>query len=269
MFTQNKFTIIIVTRCNLRCKLCCEFVPQNKPFEDIKIEECESILKEYFNVVDFVNTLHLSGGGEPFLHKELARLIESCMHYTDRFEKLMLFTNSTVILSQDLIETLTKYKDKIVVQVSHYGIKPELEMKNLEVIRSTGVTVKYLKYYGDDQYCGGWIDMGDWSERPDSNEELKAKYSNCAIHCKMLGNWRTRDGKVHICTRSQRGMELGLMPKFNDDYVDLFDDSSVEDKRNKFIKITESNYINACKYCSGDWGTDIDSRRYPAAEQMK
>ena len=68
MFVLNKFSLVILTRCNLACKLCCEYVPQNKPFPDMTVAEAERILEAAFSVADRITTLHLTGGGEPFLH---------------------------------------------------------------------------------------------------------------------------------------------------------------------------------------------------------
>lgn len=263
-----KFTIIITTRCNLKCKLCCEYVPQNKPFEDLTISECRNILQAFFEVVDHVQTLHLSGGGEPFLHKQLADLVEECMRYTDQFDRFMLFTNSTVVPSFELLEVLKKYREKLVVQVSHYGIMPEREASVLEKIQSTGVTVKFQKYYGEDQTFGGWIDFGAWEDRGRSQNDLEKIYHHCGITSNMRGNWRTRDGKIHWCSRSQRGSELGLLPDFPDDYIDLFDHISVDEKREKFRSFLNRPYINACRFCSGDVGTQNLEKRYQAAEQM-
>ena len=84
----------------------------------------------------------------------------------------------------------------------------------------------------------------------------------------MGGNWRTRDGKVHWCSRSQRGMELGLIPDCPEDYVDLFDNSTRAEKQEKFRRIANAPCLSACDRCSGDQGTDDQQKRYPAAEQM-
>ena len=95
MFVLNKFSLVILTRCNLACKLCCEYVPQNKPFPDMTVAEAERILEAAFSVADRITTLHLTGGGEPFLHPNLAQLIEAAMKYADQFDRLMLFTYFT------------------------------------------------------------------------------------------------------------------------------------------------------------------------------
>jgi MoaA/NifB/PqqE/SkfB family radical SAM enzyme len=153
----GKITLIITTRCNLKCKLCCEYVPQSKPFPDMTLGECKAILTALFATVDHVTTLHLSGGGEPFLHSQLAELTEACMQYSDKFDRLMLFTNCTILPSEKLLETLKRHKDKLVVQVSRYGVNPARELEVLSALEATGVTLKIEKYYGDDQSFGGWV----------------------------------------------------------------------------------------------------------------
>lgn len=264
----NKFTLIIVTRCNLRCKLCCEYVPQNKPFSDMTIAECREILTAFFTTIDYLTTLHLSGGGEPFLHPDLAKLIEECMVYSTRFDRLMLFTNSMVFPNEELLKMLHKFKDKVIIQISHYGINPRREEGVLVALKETGAKLKVEKYYGDDQSFGGWVDFGEWIPQGRSSKDLNFIFNKCAITCNMRGNWRTRDGKVHWCSRSQRGMELGLVPDNPDDYVNLLDSSSIEEKREKFKKVESTLFLAACDYCSGDAGTENDSKRYPAAEQL-
>ena len=269
MFSLDKFSLIILTRCNLKCKLCCEYVPQNKPFPDMTVEEERKILDAAFATVDHIRTLHLTGGGEPFLHPHLPELVEEAMKYEAQFDRLMLFTNSTVPISPALLETLKKYKHKILVQLSQYGRMLEREFAIEQLLKENGITCKVEKYYGEDQSFGGWVDFGNWDRYNRDANELEHIFKKCAVTEVMKGNWRTRDGKVHWCSRSQRGMELGLIPNRPEDYVDLFAGSTREEKQEKFYRIAEARYITACDHCSGDQGTDDASLRYPAAEQMK
>lgn len=267
MYKLAKFSLVITTRCNLKCKLCCEYVPQNRSFPDMTVEEAKQILKAAFDVANRIGTLHLTGGGEPFLHPQLAQLIDAAMEYQDRFDRLMLFTNSTVSPSDELLGTIRRYKDKIVVQMSLYHVRPEREEENAKLLAETGAACKVEKYFGEDQSFGGWVDFGTWESRNRSPEELDQVFHTCSVTRVLQGNWRTRDGKVHWCSRSMRGMELGLMPDEPSDYVDLLDDTSAEAKFEKFQRIANKNYISACNHCSGDAGTGDKSKRYRAAEQ--
>ena len=268
MLKINKFSLVITTRCNLRCKLCCEYVPQNKPFPDMTSIEARSILDSFFSVADHVTTLHLTGGGEPFLHPKLTELIDLAMLYSDKFDRLMLFTNSTIPIKPQLLDTIVRGKDKIVVQLSQYGIDPEREQAISKLLLDSGVKCKIEKYYGENQSFDGWVDFGKWELHSRTTDELENTFKSCSVTSMLKGNWRTRDGKVHWCTRSQRGMELGLLPGNYNDYIDLFDETTIAEKRAKFQRIANAKSISACDYCSGDAGTSDDTKRYSAAEQQ-
>lgn len=270
MFHLNKFSLIITTRCNLKCRLCCEYTPQNKPFPDMTLDEEQRILDAFFHVVDHVDILHLTGGGEPFLHPRLSEMIKLAMKYAEQFDRLMLFTNCTIPISPELLQTIEAHQEKIFLQVSLYHQPTGAEEKNLRMLEECGINCRIRKYYGEEQSFGGWVDFGPWEETRQSAQELERKFQECSVTRVMHGNWRTRDGKVHWCSRSQRGMDLGFILDNPDDYVDLFDTrESVEEKREKFNRIANAKFISACGCCSGDQGTEDQSKRYPAAEQMK
>lgn len=268
MFTLDKFSLIILTRCNLRCRLCCEYVPLNKPFPDMTVEEARRILDAAFHVADHITTLHLTGGGEPFLHPRLAELVDEAMEYANSFDTLMLFTNCTVPVSGMLLKALGRYRDKLLIQTSLYGQNPDREAEILHAFQSYGIRCKVVNYAGTHQDFGGWVDFGPWKAQDQTADALEIRFKNCAVTREMHGNWRTRDGKVHWCSRSQRGMELGLIPDSPEDYVDLFDGTTREEKQEKFRRIAGTPYLSACDRCSGDQGTFDQQKRYPAAEQL-
>jgi hypothetical protein len=239
-----------------------------KPFPDMTVEEAERILAAVFEVCGHITTLHLTGGGEPFLHARLPELIGAAVKYADKFDRLMLFTNSTVPVKAELLDAMARNRGKLLLQLSQYGINPEREQATAKLMLDNGVNCKIEKYYGDDQSFGGWVDFGKWEARGRTPDELEQIFKSCAVTRVMCGNWRTRDGKVHWCTRSQRGMELGLLPDNPDDYVDLFDATSVADKRARFERIAASRYLAACDRCSGEQGTNDANKRFKAAEQI-
>jgi hypothetical protein len=233
------------------------------------LDEAQKILDAAFEVCDYIDTLHLTGGGEPFLHKQLPEFIDVAMQYKERFGKLMLFSNCTLPLNNNLIETMAKHKAQLFVQLSRYGIKPEREEEFAQTIQNAEIPNRVRKYYGEDQSFGGWVSFGEWEKQNCSPESLITRFEYCAVTSVIYGNWRTRDGKVHWCSRSQRGMELGLIPDCPEDYIDLLSDSTLEEKRSKFEKIATSRYLSACDYCSGDQGTNDVALRFPAAEQLE
>lgn len=264
----GKFTLIITTRCNLHCKLCCEYVTDYKPFPDITLSEADTILAAAFDTVDFIDTLHLSGGGEPFLHKELPELIRISFKYEKQFRQLMLFTNSTIRISDELMAVLVQYKEKIIIHASDYGVSPEKTNEIHDSLRANGINLRVVTYHGESPYFGGWVDFGAFEAKNRTADELKDIFNNCAITRDMKGNWRTRDGKMHWCSRSQRGLELGLIPDFKDDYLDLLDNTLTREQKRSIIKqISNKEYLQACDWCSGDHGTNDQSKRHKAGVQ--
>jgi hypothetical protein len=265
----NKMSLVVTTRCNLRCRLCDEFIPASRPFSDLGVDDAHRILDKLFEVVDQVTLLHLSGGGEPFLNPQLAGLIDVAFEYGSKFDNLMTFTNSTIVPPQKLLAVFAKHKGKLIVQASDYGVTPQKSAEIYAMIRKTGALLRINKYHGENQDFGGWVDFGSWDCRNRSEIELAGVFKNCGVTKHMRGNWRTRDGKVHWCQRSQRGMELGILPDFTDDYVDLFGEATVQQKREKFHKIMNRQYLDACNYCSGNHGTEDLAKRFKAGEQIK
>ena len=234
------------------------------------MEQGRQILNALFDVVDHVNLLHLSGGGEPFLNPALAELVDLCFEFSDKFDRLMVFTNSTIRPSEALLDALSRYGDRIIVHASNYGLKPEISQQIYSQLRARFIPLREIRYYGEEQDYGGWVDFGSWEARGRSEEELRQVFTGCGITKHMHGNWRTRDGKVHWCQRSQRGMELGIIPDVPKDYVDLLDSSTTrEEKQKKFERIQKAGYLSACDACSGDHGTEDASKRFPAGQQIK
>jgi hypothetical protein len=250
-------------------------VPQNKPFKDMTLEEERGILKSAFDIIDHIEILHLSGGGEPFLHPLLPEMIDEAMKYAGRFDKFMVFTNSTVPVSEKLLNTLKKYRENLIVHASQYNVRPAKEEATFRLLAENGINHRIIKYFGDEQDFGGWVDFGNYRHMDKSVAELDAQFKSCAVTRDMHGNWRTRDGTLHYCTISQRGNELGLLENNKDDFLDMFDkNTSIQEKREKLFHLTRllnaapgSAHLKACEYCTGDQGTDDAAKRYPAAEQ--
>lgn len=61
----SRTTFCITQRCTLKCKLCLAFIPYYKNPVDVKPEEAEAVLREYFGLISSVNVLTVTGGGAP------------------------------------------------------------------------------------------------------------------------------------------------------------------------------------------------------------
>ncbi|MDR0682278.1 MAG: hypothetical protein LBG15_10605 [Dysgonamonadaceae bacterium] len=151
--------------------------------------------------------------------------------------------------------------------MSDYGVYSKRAGKIRGLLQSAGVECIYVKYHGKDMHYGGWVDMGDFSARGRTKDELYALFKKCPLGKSDGGCWPCWNGQIHICARSLCGTLQGLIPsKKGVDFVDIFDETA--NKRDIMMNILNSDYITACDYCSGDFGTTDPAKRRKPAEQI-
>ncbi len=178
------------------------------------------------------------------------------------------FSNCAVPFRNDVLDILKVHSDQVVVHCSDYGVRPEVSEQNLKQLAAAHIPHKYLKYYGDSQYCDGWVDNGDFVPHHRTDKENERIFSACSHVCRG-GSWYVRNGQMHWCGRSIRGAELGKIPLRKEDYLDIFDPATtLEEKRKGLEALMQVHMIIACDYCNGDYGTEDAAKRHPAGEQL-
>jgi hypothetical protein len=262
--TLPRLAFVITTHCNLKCKYCSVGIPNQKEPYNMCFDEFKQGLDNAFEIVDTIGSLEF-GGGEPFLHADLSRMIESFSQYKDRFNQWLIVTNGTILINDKLIKTIKRFKDNGVIHVSDYNIYPEKTKQFIQTLDEIGIKYRVDKYYGENQYQGGWVDPGEIVSRNRNAEQLQRLYSNCGL-VQNGGCWRIYKGKIHLCARSCRCLDAGF--DFPTDYVDLFGEAGIEKKAEKLRSIVNAPYIKACDYCNGDLGTKDKSKRISAGEQI-
>lgn len=260
----NMINLTPTMQCNLKCKLCGVMVPHYDYRPKMDRDEFGKTLNAVFEIIDEVDKLQITGG-EPLVHPELPQFIEDCFKYSDQFKKLWLFTNCSIKFKTELLEVLKKYCNKIFVHISDYGVKHEIAEPLIDTLKDIGCEYRYLKYWGDNQYFDGWVDQGDFVMHGRTVEELTEIFRTCP-HVRRGGSWYVRNGQMHWCGRSIRGSELGKIPKMEHDYLNIFD-GAIDERRHKFLELSNLKYISACNYCNGNYGS-TNTKRYPAGEQM-
>lgn len=252
-------------KCNLKCRLCGVLVPQYDFRPQMTISEWSQMLQAVFAIVDSVDKLQITGG-EPLLHPNLPEMLEKCFIYSKQFEKLWLFTNCAVPIKPDLIHILQRYKDKIFVHISDYGLKQNISVQLIEALTKNNLEYRYLNYFGNNQYSDGWVDQGDFIRHNRSVLELQDVFSKCT-HVQRGGSWYVRGGQMHWCGRSVRGSEVGKIPLKEEDFLDIFA-GTIQERRKRLHQLMHAEYINACDYCNGYYGTQDADKRFPAGEQL-
>jgi hypothetical protein len=260
--------ITVTLRCTLKCKLCVADVTKYKVPPHYSKEYIFDVIDKCFEIVDHVERFQLSGG-EPLMHKDFFALLEKAMSYENRFDSLGIFTNGTILPGQDLIDLINKSgcKDKIKFYISHYGALSNQAKAVAELLAVSGIAYDVKIYYGKNQHFDGWIDYGNYQYQGYSDQEKRDVFCNCGA-IKMGGIWSCRYGEIHRCTRSASGMDLGLVPRTESEYISLFEDVPVQVQREKLKSIMSLPYLATCSYCTGDFGTGDKTKRHPAAEQI-
>jgi len=276
--------LLVTFRCNLRCKLCSTGTPYKKNKADFPLEQLKSVVHRQFRIVKFIRKLSL-GGGEPILHKQLPEFIEFLMsEYVERFETLEILSNGVEMPSEKLLNTLQKYKDAIYVMLDDYGELSRCVRQTSDTLSNYGVKHDIRCYYGENAYCGGWLDQGDFTHKFD--RDCAINNIRLCISASLSKNnhgvdkrlWRFSDEEFFIkyvctvgdkmtrCARAVSTYEAGMIPNDPDSFVNLLDYSkSIEQLREELMDLFSKDYYPACEYCNG---YSADGERFPPAEQL-
>lgn len=267
---DNKFSmvrcgIIITYRCNLKCKLCTAYSPYYDIPPHFPYEKLEKSIDSFFKIVTYTGKFTVTGG-EPLLHKDLPKIIAYILNFAEQFGELEIITNGTMIPSEELL-CVIRSNSKIKFLVDDYG-EISTNVKNIRNIFNENKINYVIRGNNiNDAYCGGWIDYGDFSKKLFTKEAVEELFSRCISPQKMNFCFAIKNGEIHPCGASSRCMELNIIPKNEEEYIDLFDESlTIEEQRNKIKGIQNTNSLTACAYCNGFCE---DSPRFPPAEQLE
>lgn len=265
-FQMKRCGIIITYRCNLKCKLCTAYSPYYDTPPHFEYEDLAKSIDKYFDLVSYVGKFTISGG-EPMVHKDLAKIVEHTLKYKNQFDFIEIITNGTVIPNSVLMDVVNGYKDKIKFLVDDYGKNLSTKVDEIkELFQANNINYVIRGNNKEDAHCNGWIDFGDFSQKWFSQEEVKMLFNKCALPQKMSFCFTIKKGEIHPCGPSYRCMELKITAKNKNEYVDLFDYSeSKEEKQKKIFSIQNAKSLTACAYCNG---MCEDSPRFPPAEQL-
>jgi organic radical activating enzyme len=257
-------TLVVSLRCDLKCKLCAVHAPYYDISPHFTFDELRESINLYFGTVDFVDKFTLNGG-EPFLHKDLPRIVDYLQAYSGQIGLLEILTNGTIIPDANLLTSL-KNAVSMDVMVNDYGTKISKANEVCDSLAAAGIRYRYREQHDDVVHFGGWVDLTDLSRKNRTSGETAEIYSKCAypgpFNCfAIIG------GKGYICGVYKRAEYLGIIPDNPDEYVDLSDKlESVEVRRAKIKNFKQRKYLSACAYCAGFCEA---SPRFMPAEQLE
>ncbi len=260
----RRLAIIPTLVCTLNCKLCSNYIPLFKGKEGhIPVEELIRDLDKIFEIVDYTEWLQYVGG-EIFMRKDLWKLYEYSLNkYKDKFDKLILITNATVLPCEEDVEIFKKYGEHIQIQISDYGVYSYKINEIIELLEKNKIPYVVKRYHGEVQHYGGWVDNTHFEDRGKTKEEIMEQHRNCGQVA--MRNFHMYKGKIQGCARSLLASELGKITPAERDYVDLYDETTTKEEKKEKIRHFNDEPRVSCRSCVSFLET---TERFEAAEQL-
>lgn len=265
--TMERLSLVTTMACNLNCKLCVADAPYRKGEYNFTLEEQETVIAKYFDVVAYVNKFTLAGG-EPLLFPELPELLIYIKEkYLDRIGVVEIITNGTICPGEDLVDVCKQFYEKIVFLVDNYGKNLSICIAEIDrKLSDAGIPHTIRNNMTEVSHCGGWVDFGDPLIQKDYPNNGELMFSNCAQAQKLNFCFSTSQGIMYPCEYVRRCIQFGVTPGNPNEYVNLLDDTlTVDELREKIKNIYRLKSLSACTYCKGMCD---DSERFPPAEQL-
>lgn len=257
----RSLSIHTTSACTLKCAKCGWSFPRYKKVIQADCNKTIAALDKVFQIYDEIREVRF-GGAEAFLYPHIEELMEAVSAYKERFEYAIIVTNGTYVPRLSIIDTMRNLPYRMLVRVDNYGHLSKQYDKIVEMLRGNGIEIDERNYDGNDQAFGGWIDLGDYTDKFYTMEELNRVFYNCRVpdDCTIL-----LDDKITICSYAFSGALMGKVSNEAREMIDLSGGQSIEELRNA-VKAWRDTPLNACRYCNGCDPTN--SPRIPAAEQL-
>jgi hypothetical protein len=212
--------------------------------------------------------------GEALLHPDLPVILDKLCEYRRFYEELRLSTNLTLVPKKEIIEAAHHYNafgKTFIFMLNDYGEISKKSNEIVELLKSENLQYSYHKYYSEDQYCGGWIDLKAASR----NDKFTAisNFSNCRFSTLDNGCPAIYSGYFFPCSVSCRHYLDDVTQADQHPYEIL----KLSHCRNEIAKQSAFKYITTeyranldsfegCYLCNGY--DSVKSPRIPAAEQI-
>lgn len=252
--------ICLTERCSLKCKKCahaCYAV--NSKSQDMSLEFAKKSADYFFYHVDIIREFVLIGG-EPFLYKDLGKIIEYIgQHYREKIGIFSITTNGTIIPDQTVLDLCRKHE--VTIHISNYSVAvKDIESKYERLEEKLNKSqVKYTISEAEMQ----WMDYGfDSVNRNGDQEILMDVFDRCKTPCREI-----RGNRYYYCVMARSvsdNLRLGIG---EEDYLDLAKLAKEEKKILMEFQMgfSEKGYLDMCNHCNGK---DAAAYPIPAAEQI-
>lgn len=269
-YRYNKFYLHLVdfylhTYCNLNCEGC--FV---QTYRGVRIRISESDIKRnldlLFEKADYIDTITF-GISEGFLGGN--GLIEALnylnVNYPDRYQKVDIVTNGTLIPDEELLQELRAMKVRVIVDDYRENVELANEKYPIVIKKLKENNVRFIELKRDH-----WDESAFGEKKIDENhQKLSDKINRCVNHAKGFpyigyGNGECR---IYSCVFQAINAYLHLVDEQESDFLILRDSSPIEILE-FILGYSQKGYLSACESCKGIFD-GVRVNYIPVARQPK
>lgn len=234
---------IINSICNLSCRDCVQYVPNYPTFArgNVPFEVISRDVDIFFDMIDSVGTISVMGG-ETFLHPDIVKITNKFAEKKN-FGFVCLPTNGLHPIKPEQLEGIED--PRVIVAFGYYlhranEQQKEIYYKNIELVK------KYKIAYMESVYVPTWMDPGKLNKTHTDEVYM----TNLKQSCKMPPrNLQVKNGKVHTCDKGVAIYNMGIAD-YPTDYLDLTQNVSRLELRNKFREFIDRKFYYTCGHCN-------------------
>lgn len=225
-----RLVVVLTTKCNLSCENCIALTTHYDKQYDVPADIIIKSVEKISEVIDECTCVELIGG-EPFLYKDLAKIL----HYLKNNSKvrfIQITTNGMVFDYDNKYQKLLL--GNVIVRVSDYSISDNTQrfiswLNNYNILHIVQKDIV-------------WTAIGNIRNKNKKIQEIKDEYNLCfeGLHCKSLLN-----GVLYDCTFSSRICDLGYAKQCQ--VIDVLKEKLTWDR---LLHYWIRNESNACCYCN-------------------
>lgn len=248
----------ITSSCTLNCEGCSQYTNlfrEKKIKWDYEVTEFLHIWEKVEKIFGWIKVVTLLGG-EIFMNPGWESILDICIE-SKSVGIINIITSGVYHLKDAQYAKMAN--DKIVVLVDDYSSQLSLNQK-----KAFDYTVNKLEKLGvnytiTDNSGRDWYDMGDFNMHTCSQVEKEKKFANCFQNqCYKI----QPDLYFSICGRQNAGKKLGYIDTLKNDSVDLKEEISIDELREKIRFQLNRKYLDICNYCEGC------KNKIPAGKQL-
>ena len=249
IYSSSAYSTMITYHCTLNCKYCAAYIPYIKNKYHRNVDEIKKDVDIFFSCFDRVQYFSLTGG-EPFLHPNIAELMEyTFKKYESKMKIFQIFTNGSVIFDDNLLKIIKKYNSFIDLILDNYTKNAPHTKKTFDKL------VEKLELYNIHFRKTGENELKFFKQFPPKMEykdisyvELCNKFNLCK---KLLDVQEILNGKLYNCCHALNSHVADIIDYKDNNCYDLFLSKNKFELLEFISGYLDDGYLEFCKYCNG------------------